>query len=102
MKDCNGTCHTKSGCMCQRAPGAAVPMAWPARPGRRASDQAPRHRPVCLADPAVADAIEDEVEQGMRDSEDWWLVARIVFWVLALGSGVVWLTRVAVEAARTW
>lgn len=97
MRTCNGTCHTANGCLCERAPGAAVPAAFPQR---RWSDAAPRHRPMFFADPAVVEAVEDEVEQARRDRDDWWLVARIVFWVMVAGVGVIALTRVAVEAAR--
>ena len=34
MKKCNATCEHACGCLCDRTPGAAVPVQWPPHDGR--------------------------------------------------------------------
>ncbi len=61
---CNSTCQHACGCLCDRTPGAAVPVQWPPHDGRVSQIQCDRG-PVRTAG---LDAWHDAQEQEAEDA----------------------------------
>ena len=95
MKKCKATCENACGCLCDRTPGAAVPVQWPPHDGRVSQLQCDRGPVRAAGLEAWHDAQEQEVEDAAWRDARARTVLRVVAGALILAGmfAIYWGTK---------